>query len=46
MKKTAPPSRETCLQLARYNCEVLKDEKRMWEWLMCWVAYDVWTEDW
>jgi hypothetical protein len=32
--------------MARYHCDVLKDEKRMWEWLMCWAAYDVWTEGW
>jgi hypothetical protein len=38
------PSKELCLQLARYYCEVVKDEQLMWTWLITWGFYDMYLE--
>jgi hypothetical protein len=39
-----PPPRETCLRMAQYYCDVSKNEQLMWDWLLCWAAYDDWLE--
>jgi len=42
MKRVPPP--ETCLQMARYHHDVSGRMDLMWDWLMCWAAYDDWME--
>jgi hypothetical protein len=42
--KFKPPTQETCLRLAQYYCDVVKNERLMWEYLVCWAAYDDYVE--
>jgi len=44
MDKFPAPTQTTCLRMAQYYCDVSKNEQLMWDWLMCWAAYDDWVE--
>lgn len=39
-----PPSKELCLYMAQHHFNLGKRKDLMWDWLMCWAAYDDWLE--
>jgi len=30
--------------MAQYYCDVVRNDKLSWEWLLCWAAYEDWVE--
>ena len=40
------PSKELCLQMAKYHHDVTKHEKLMWTWLVTWAFHEMFIEGW
>lgn len=40
------PSKELCLQMAKYHHDVTKQEKLMWTWLVTWAFHEMYIEGW
>ena len=39
------PSKELCLQMAKYHFEI-KNEELMWNWLITWAFHEMYVEGW
>jgi hypothetical protein len=39
------PSKELCLRMAEIHCEITKNEKLMWIWLVTWAFHEMYVEE-